>query len=100
MIPKNSNVNPALLSPQIVFALMVADSIYRKYGQELVVTSLNDSKHSFKSLHYDGHAADLRTHYFTGADRIRVSDELRDALHDDYDVVLEKDHIHLEYDPK
>jgi len=30
----------------------------------------------------------------------RIRDELADVLGEEWDVVLEKDHLHLEFDPK
>lgn len=95
-------VNPFGIRPELLLALMVADQVWRNHGQELVVTSLNDSRHSRTSLHYAGAAADLRTHYFTDKIKALVAAELREALgqNPDYDVVLESDHIHIEFQPK
>ena len=95
-----SGVNPFGVRNEITIALLVADGVWRDNGQELVVTSLNDSKHSRESLHYAGAAADLRTRYFSNPES--VAQQLREALgnNPDYDVVVEKDHIHLEHQPK
>lgn len=95
------DVLPTRLCPEILLALQVADSVYRNHGQELVITSLNDSKHSRSSLHYVGHAADLRTRYFSEEQIPLVVQELKESLGGgDYDVIFEGDHIHLEYQPK
>lgn len=90
------------IRPELTIALVIADSVWKSNGEDLVVTSLNDSNHSKSSLHYAGQAADLRVRYFDESVRKSVADELRDALGNspDYDVVLESDHIHLEYQPK
>jgi hypothetical protein len=96
-------VNPFGIRPELMIGLIIIDNIYKNFGPELVVTSINDSKHSLTSLHYSGQAADLRTHYFTGATQVSlVAEAIRDALgrNPDYDVVIEKDHIHFEYQPK
>lgn len=85
---------------ELLLALSIADGIWRDHGRELVVTSLLDSKHSMTSLHYTGCAADLRTRYFDAPTRQKVSDALGNALTRDYDVIVEKDHIHLEYQPR
>jgi hypothetical protein len=79
-------------------AALVAEAIYRKYGAEVVITSAKDGKHSAHSLHYKGRALDLRTWNLAGRE-MQVRDELQAALGDDYDVVLESDHIHMEHDP-
>jgi len=69
-----------------------------------VITSMIDGKHMRGSLHYDGKAFDLRTFYFKGGSEGKVvktfARELSKALGKDYDVVVEKDHIHCEFDPK
>jgi hypothetical protein len=95
-------VNPLRIQPELLLALYVADTVWRDNAQELVVTSLNDSVHSKASLHYAGCAADLRTRYFTDEKKAEVAEQLRLSLgsNPDYDVVVEKDHIHLEYQPK
>lgn len=97
-----TGVDPVALAPQLLLALYVADGIWRELGEELVVTSLNDSKHSHTSLHYAGMAADLRTRYFSPAQVNNAAARLREALgtNPSYDVVVESDHIHLEYQPK
>lgn len=92
------------IQPELVLGLMIADSIYQKYGHELTVTSVMDSKHGANSLHYKGLAADLRItnvieskHYPNGLEGLVR--ELETSLVG-FDVVLEKDHIHIEYDPR
>ena len=77
--------------------LVYADRIWKKYGQKLVITSGIDSEHSAGSLHYYGYALDLRTRDFKAAEKKKCADELRLALGDGFDVVVEKTHIHVEY---
>jgi len=97
---KGNNVWPAALEPAVLLALFIADQIWNELGQELVVTSLNDSTHSETSLHYIGNAADLRTRYFTDEIKEKAAAMLKEKLNKHYDVVVEKTHIHLEYQPK
>ena len=88
------------ICPDIIVALAPAAVIWERHGQELVITSGTDGKHSEGSLHYSGLALDFRTRYF-GADQVvEVAADLRKALGVDYDVVIEPSHIHCEYDPK
>jgi hypothetical protein len=95
-----AGVRLANLTPQIVLALMVADQEYRKSGFNLVVTSISDSKHGIGSLHYSGQAADLRTRTVPVKHRQSLRDTIARMLGPEFDVVLESDHIHLEYDPQ
>ena len=85
---------------ELLIGLMVCDSVYSKYGEELVVTALTDGKHSATSLHYNGCAADLRTRYFEPSEVEFVAADIRERLTVDFDVVVESDHIHLEFQPR
>ncbi|WP_339779876.1 hypothetical protein [uncultured Marinobacter sp.] len=86
---------------EIILAIMVSQSVYESRGFDCVVTSLLDGKHSRSSLHYSGNAIDLRTrHLPDDQTKNEIVDELRGGLTADYDVVLERDHIHVEYQPK
>jgi hypothetical protein len=81
--------------------MIEAERIWRDHGQELVITAALDGTHSAGSLHYYGEALDLRTRYFIDGGEINtVARKLRDALGSEYDVVVHKSHIHVEYDPK
>lgn len=97
---KDKSVNIHGLDVCMQPVLKNADIIWRKYGQEVVVTSARDGIHSVGSLHYYGFAVDLRTYYFADHIKPQVAQELRKALGPKYQVILEKTHIHVEYDPK
>lgn len=97
---KNDNVSLQSLAPQLVLALMICNEVYNEYGVELVITSVNDSKHSLTSLHYSGNAADLRIRTLPDGTAEGVAEAIRDKLNQDFDVVLEPTHIHLEYQPR
>lgn len=80
--------------------LMFAEKIWSEIGQELVVTSALDGQHSSRSLHYFGYALDFRTRYFNEDQKNMAFRLLSDSLkkyHNDYRVILEKTHIHVEY---
>lgn len=71
------------------------------YGQyDCVITSANDSKHGPNSLHYKGQALDLRTRHLNGQGLQSVYHKLKESLGEQFDVVLEADHIHIEFDVK
>lgn len=94
------NVRLADLKPQCVLAIFIADSIYSKFGRELVVTSIDDSVHGPTSLHPSGFAFDLRTSFFRIDQIAPVEAALKEALTVDFDILYEGDHFHIEYDPK
>lgn len=87
------------LKTEILLAVIVASDIYKSLGQALVITELTGGKHSRASLHYVGYAVDLRTHYFSD-NGLEAQKMLKNSLGTEYDVVLEKDHIHIEFQPK
>jgi hypothetical protein len=68
-------------------------------GKPATITSAREGNHSENSLHYTGEAIDLRIWYLTPRQRRIYVDDLKWVLGDDFDVVLEKNHIHVEYDP-
>ena len=79
-------------------ALMAADKIWSKHGRELVITSTGDGVHSPASLHPYGYAFDCRTRYFGAEQILEVARELREALPAGFQVIVEKSHIHVEFD--
>jgi hypothetical protein len=86
-------------SMEVIEALLVVMRVCQKWGMDrIVVTSVNDGKHKIGSHHYLGYAVDLRN--YDWPDSIGMADEIRAKLHPDFDVVIELDHLHIEYDPK
>ena len=82
-------------------AIKIVDGVSKKLtGKEIVITSGFDGKHSRKSLHYVGDAFDIRTFIYTAPELNELIPALKLVLGGDYDVVLEGNHIHLEYQPK
>lgn len=74
--------------------------VYRKFHTNtLWITSIADGKHKIDSKHYDkpySNAIDYRIWNVLNS----LVREIKKELGPDYDVVLEKDHLHVEYDPK
>ena len=100
LLKLKSSVDPAKIKPEINLAIMVALSIWSRQNEPvLTITSISDSKHSPASLHYIGHAFDIRIRELHSNPKA-LADFLRDSLVDDYDVVLASNHIHVEYQPK
>ena len=64
------------------------------------ITSANDGKHMAGSLHYKNRAFDVRIWNILDDTAEAWVGRLKAMLGKDYDIVLEKDHIHLEYQPK
>jgi hypothetical protein len=87
--------------PETLFAMRVAEGVFedRKLGL-MTVTSCADGKHSAGSKHYVGGAFDIRTRDIPKDQWEIVAGDIRERLGIEYDVVVEKDHFHIEHDPK
>ena len=96
-----SGVDLRGLTPQMAIAYTIASNIYRQHCNVVcVITSASDGKHGEHSLHYKGKALDLRTFNIPTSAISLVVSTLRQNLGEQFDVVLESDHIHIEFDPK
>lgn len=100
---KDDNVSLSGLSTAMLFAIQVANELWGEHATELVITSVNDGRHSLTSLHYAFEAVDLRSRTLPDARAVR--DELKRRLRIDYDVVVEDEdgpnaHIHVEHQPR
>ena len=93
-----SGVDLRGLSPQMAIAYTIACRCYGQY--DCVITSASDGKHGPNSLHYKGQALDLRTRHINGQGLQAIYNKLKESLGEQFDVVLEADHFHLEYQPK
>lgn len=88
------------LRPEMIIAVLVAKDVYDALKAEFVITSGIEGKHQRGSLHYAGCAIDIRTNNLQNDEKKRVADDIRDRLTDDFDVVLGKQNIHIEFQPK
>lgn len=85
---------------ETVLAFSIAQRVYQRFGLDCCITSCRDGEHKRKSKHYDGYAIDLRTSNIPRNDRQLVCDRIIAALGQQFDVLLEPDHIHIEFDPR
>jgi hypothetical protein len=88
------------LRPEILFAAVAAERVYAQAGHDLMITACVDGKHMAGSLHYAGQAIDVRTRDIAPADVQKLIAQIKACLGDDFDVLLEVDHIHIEFQPK
>lgn len=103
MIRIKPGVSIKLLKPQMVPALITANKVLGLYNEDCWITSGDDGQHGQNSKHYEGLAVDIRTRILpggsTGLLASHIAGLIGDALGHLYDVVLERTHIHIEYDP-
>ena len=95
---KDNSVSLGSLTTQALLGIVITKAVLADIGADLVITSIADGEHSWNSKHYSGNAWDVRTWFVL--DKESAATKLRAALGHHYDVVVEEDHIHIEYDPK
>jgi len=101
------NVKLLGVKSEILLAMKIVDDVYKDViSSGATITSVVDGTHGRGSFHYKGLAFDVRTRnddnpiQWDVTVKNRLVDEIRNRLNDEFDVVLEKDHIHVEWDPK
>jgi hypothetical protein len=99
-VNENGTVRANGVQPEILYAMLVTETVYLSMGYDFTITALTEGKEwrSPRSLHPPGLAFDCRTRHIPD----RMLDELvarvKGALGPEYDVVLESDHLHIEFD--
>ena len=88
------------MRPEILLAAVAAERAYQEAGREFMITACVDGKHMAGSLHYSGAAIDVRTRDIQPADLQKIVARIKSALGEDFDVLLEADHLHIEFQPK
>ena len=100
MLKLKAGVRCVGMKPELMLAVAICHEIYSKWECDCIITSMCDGRHSSGSLHYSGAAIDLRTRHITDTTADGITKELKNNLGVDFDVVLEDDHIHVEFQPK
>lgn len=99
MISIKPGVDLTLLRPQMALATQTLASALQQFGCDLMITSGSDGEHIRMSKHYSGEALDYRTNTIPVENLSFIVDMVSDALGSQFDVVLEPDHLHVEFDP-
>lgn len=101
MLFLKAGVKVAGMRPEILLAAVAVERVYEKAGFDCTVTACVDGQHMAGSLHYKGAAIDLRTRHVPHAIELKqIVDRIKECLGADFDVVVEMDHLHIEFDPK
>lgn len=88
------------VKPETILGIQICDQVYRSQGHVLFVTSVCDGDHSPSSLHYMGRAFDCRIWGLSPEELTSLVTAIRNVLPKQFVVVLENDHIHVEFQPK
>ena len=100
MIKIKADVTFNGLKPEILLGIIIAEGVFISFGLPLVITSICDGLHNRASLHYVGMAFDIRIKEISAPVLNNILNSLKVNLSTNYDVVLEANHIHIEYQPK
>ena len=102
-VPDGIEVKPRVilrgLNKKMLPVFLKAPDIWRKHGKNMVITSGLEGKHCKNSRHFAGMALDLRSLNLDRNARSQVRNELAGALGSEYWILMENDHIHVEYNP-
>ena len=86
------------VAPELVFASLICESVFNEAGQKFTLTSVCDGRHKVNSLHYVGKAFDIRVYDLRGISSYVMASRLQEALGSEFQVIVEPDHIHVEFD--
>jgi len=86
------------IKPEILLAIMMAERAFRP--NEMVITSVTEGSHVRGSEHYTGNAFDCRIRDMSETRAREIAERIGVDLGNDFDVILETDHLHIEFDPK
>ena len=90
-----------LTTPRMVLAALIIEGAYADSGIPLcTLTAGLDGKHMASSKHYTGDAWDVRINNVPPEKLEPLRKLIAERLGADFDVVLESDHFHVEFDPK
>jgi len=95
-----TGVDVRFLRHEFVRVLPNIDGIFhhRAPGVDFVITAGLDGTHRHNSKHYKNAAIDVRRRDLTADQLPLVVEDLQKLLGDDFDIVIEPTHIHIELD--
>ena len=100
MVEFKAGVSVAGIQKEIVTLIAILNCyFFLRVGKPLVITSCTDGKHMKGSKHYSGYAIDIRTRHLNASEISKLIAWFKSHHDKEYDIVVESDHIHVEYDP-
>lgn len=104
---KDHTVDISKNSSALNFGLLILSQVLEEFGVNCIITCGCEGKHSKTSLHYVGHANDIRSRELSKEDQVKVKTEFDyrqnmegDQNYNDFDLIIEETHFHLEYQLK
>ena len=87
------------LQQPMLWCLDRCSDVWEVHKSALTVTSARGDTHSKYSLHYAGHAVDLRSRDLSEETRNKIIALLKAELGQNFQVMFHSNHIHIEYQP-
>lgn len=103
--PQPTHMNKVLVKEGVVFKefnevllriIVALSDVFLRHGKTATITSCNDGKHMGTSYHYKNKALDIRIRDLPESMWKQYQNDLQTELGAGYQVILEKDHIHIE----
>lgn len=88
------------IRPESVIGMLVALSLFNELEQPFELSSGLEGKHGRNSLHFVGLAFDVTTRGIDQRAHAEITKHLVDRLGDEFDVVYEQSHWHIEFQPE
>lgn len=88
------------LAQVMLDACLTMQEVFTKHNVDFVITAGDDGNHMTGSLHYRGYAVDLRSRHLGLVQQALILSDIKLQLGNDFDCILEGDHVHVEYDPQ
>lgn len=99
IVAHNLQVRLFGVRPEMAWARAAVSDTEQHLGAETILTSVTDGRHGETSLHNTGCAFDIDVDH-TGIPADIWREEIRRRLTEEFDVVVEATHIHIEFQPK
>ena len=99
-IETKKGVNYHVLKASLKMAAEICRSVYENKGYSFKITSTVEGVHKKGSLHYLGLAFDCRTRHISKDALPDIVEDIKrrlDFIDENFQVVTEKTHIHIEY---
>lgn len=104
MVKIKAGVKLEHLTPQMVLACLIVESVFKRGGYDPTITSGSDGEHKGRPVlgddldpHYVGKALDFRTHDLKPDDLPGLVQALKLCLGEGYVVLLKPDHLHIQW---
>lgn len=98
---KNNSIQLNGIRTELLLGLNIVDSLhYEMFGNSMEITSVCDKDHMENSLHYCGSAVDISDDSIEPVFTETFVKEVKNRLGCEFDFLYEKNHFHLEWQPR